>query len=108
VWEALPAGHTRFPAAVLLGDLPARGLSSASTVPALRSRTGSGDMSERISFRHSDAIWYTTGTLEQVCEDLNAGRPIAVYGFASNGERFEESMIFYGLPDWVSTDHVKP
>jgi hypothetical protein len=61
-------------------------------------------MSERIAIRHSDATWYTTGTLEQVCADLEAMRPIAVWGFMGHGERFEDSMVFYGPAAWVSTD----
>ncbi len=61
-------------------------------------------MSERIAIRHGDTTWYTSGTLEQVVRDLNAGEPLNVWGYAGNGDRFEERMVFYGDPAWVSTD----
>jgi len=61
-------------------------------------------MSERIVIKHSDATWYTTGTLEDVYAALNAGEPINVWVVSGNGDRYEERMIFYGPPAWVSTD----
>lgn len=61
-------------------------------------------MSQRIAFKHSDAVWYTMGTLEEVAAALNAGQPIEVFGFATNGDHWTERMIFYGFPDWIGTD----
>lgn len=61
-------------------------------------------MSERIAIQHSGSTWFTTGTLDDVCERLNAGEKIVVWGYSPNGDRWEEEIVFYGPPDYVVTD----
>jgi hypothetical protein len=61
-------------------------------------------VSQRIAIRHGDTTWYTTGTLEEVCEKLNAGVTLTVWGFNQNGDRWEEEIVFYGTPEFVVTD----
>lgn len=63
-------------------------------------------MSDRIIIKHSDVQWLTTGTLEQVQEDINEGREIVVWGYNPNGTRWEERIVFYGPPDFVITDNT--
>lgn len=63
-------------------------------------------MTERIAFKVGDAIYFTEGTVESVCEDLNEGRQVTVYGYNPNGHRWQETMIFYGQPEWVATDRT--